>query len=336
MLSLMMVMTAQVCAQPPLQEPPDWSNGVPGPAAPHNGMECMHVGTGSIAPGDVDWIQVTLGFASARTVVDIDFTSMTGRSYLLVGVVGGSTRFGMSDSNRPEDNLCGLGATTNPPGSGSDSALDMGATSAGTILNVAVTGAFDSGFTGNHSQTFDYDVWVYVLREDFECAIDAECDDGIDCTMDRCDTLNGTCHNLPDHGYCDDEKYCNGQEACDVANGCQDGAPPCNEDVGCDEINDRCSGCYSDAECDDGVFCNGSETCVSGVCMAGETPACDDGVECTADFCDVDTDACSNVPQHNVCNDGNFCNGRERCHPQDGCQPGRRRCRHGSLPFGHQ
>lgn len=325
-LLVLLVAAPHAGAQESLLEPPDFSNALPGPVEAHNGVECMHVATGSIVPGDVDWVQVTLGFASARTVVDVDFAATSSRSYVLSGIVGGTTRFGMSDSNRPEDNLCGLGATSVPVGSGTDSALDMGATAAGTILNIAVSGASDSGFTGNHSQNFDYELWVYVLREDLECASDADCDDGVDCTMDRCDAVNGTCHNMTDDSLCNDGLFCNGVETCDAVDGCLSGTAPCSDDVGCDEVENRCAGCVADSECDDGVFCNGAERCVQGICRAGAAPTCDDGVECTADFCDVAADECSNVPRHNVCDDGVACNGRERCHPQEGCQPGPRKC----------
>ncbi len=331
--SALMLMAACVCAQPILVEPPDFSDTLPGPVVAHTGVTCLHVADGTITPGDVDWVQVTIGFASARTVVDVDFASPGGRSALLASVVGGATRFGLADSNKEADDLCGLGTGSDPIGSATDSVADVGPTTPGTIINIAVTGAGDSGFNGNHAELFDYELWVYVLREDAECMNDADCDDGVACTVDRCDALDGTCHNLPDDGFCDDGLFCTGSETCDPGDGCLSGTPPCPSILACDEANGRCVGCYVDADCVDTSFCNGSERCTDGVCQPGVVPACDDGVRCTVDFCDAEKDRCAHIPRNDLCNDHLFCNGRETCHPQDGCRPGKRRCRRGPSPW---
>lgn len=86
------------------------------------------------------------------------------------------------------------------------------------------------------------------------------------------------------------------------------------------------SGCTTNAECDDGVFCNGAETCVASACQAGTAVSCDDGVACTADSCNETTDACDNVPDDLVCDDGAFCNGAETCDAVLGCQGGADPC----------
>ncbi|MBW2422153.1 MAG: hypothetical protein JRH19_26715 [Deltaproteobacteria bacterium] len=52
-------------------------------------------------------------------------------------------------------------------------------------------------------------------------------DDGIDCTTDLCDPVDGVA-NVPNHDACSDGSVCNGSEICDLAQGCLEGAvlPP--------------------------------------------------------------------------------------------------------------
>ncbi len=83
-----------------------------------------------------------------------------------------------------------------------------------------------------------------VLEEDTvevewggECEVDGDCDDRVDCTVDRCEY--GTCSNAPDDSLCDDGLQCNGVEACDARDGCEAGSDfagcydedPCTMDV---------------------------------------------------------------------------------------------------------
>ncbi|MFN7702016.1 MAG: hypothetical protein ACK5U8_29260, partial [Deltaproteobacteria bacterium] len=64
------------------------------------------------------------------------------------------------------------------------------------------------------------------------------CEDGIDCTNDRCSEAARACESIPDSTRC-------AEGICDPASG------------GC--VVRRCA---TPAECDDGVFCNGAEECV--------------------------------------------------------------------------
>ncbi len=71
-------------------------------------------------------------------------------------------------------------------------------------------------------------------------------------------------------------------------------SPPFAIDPHC---GDFCVGrCFVDAECNDGRFCNGLESCAfsTGLCQSGMPPSCNDGNPCTADACNVGTDACVN------------------------------------------
>jgi hypothetical protein len=64
------------------------------------------------------------------------------------------------------------------------------------------------------------------------CVDDAQCDDGVACTYDSCDTALGRCLNVPDDSQCQDGLYCDGQEKCVPGHGCEPGAV-----VSCDNGN---------------------------------------------------------------------------------------------------
>lgn len=55
------------------------------------------------------------------------------------------------------------------------------------------------------------------------CVDDAQCDDRIPCTFDRCDEALSRCRNIPDDTRCDDAVYCNGRETCVLGRGCAPG-----------------------------------------------------------------------------------------------------------------
>jgi hypothetical protein len=157
---------------------------------------------------------------------------------------------------------------------------------------------------------------------DIRCNVNADCNDGVDCTTDAC--VDHVCVFTPDNGACpEDGVFCNGEEVCDPRAGCVHAGNPCDPFI-CDEQADSCDGggCTEDAQCDDGVFCNGVETCVDHVCQAGTPPTCDDGVVCTVDTCDAFTDHCTHTPDNTRCNNGQFCDGVETCDPVQDCQPG--------------
>lgn len=104
---------------------------------------------------------------------------------------------------------------------------------------------------------------------------------------------------------CDDGAFCNGVEHC-VRGFCEEGVPPCDDNVdctidGCDEATRTCRNDPDDSNCDDGVAC-------------------------TVDICDEAVQRCAHTPDDAVCDDGVFCNGGEICHPLDGCQPGPEPC----------
>ena len=116
-------------------------------------------------------------------------------------------------------------------------------------------------------------------------------------------------------------------EFCDPTGDCQAGTPPnCDDGVACtiddcDEVNDTCTNTPDDSVCDDGAFCNGAETCDAvSDCQVATPVDCDDGVGCTNDSCNEISDACDNLPDDSICDDGQFCNGAETCDAVLDCQ----------------
>lgn len=112
--------------------------------------------------------------------------------------------------------------------------------------------------------------------------VNSSCDDGFNCTNDRCDATRG-CVNEPDHSKCDDGDACT-TDYCEYGN-CVHEVMDCHDEIACTE-----------------------DYCSAGECQH-EIPlgACDDGIECTNDFCDLDIGRCVNAPQNSFCSDDVDC-----------------------------
>lgn len=108
----------------------------------------------------------------------------------------------------------------------------------------------------------------------------ASCDDGVSCTVDSCDGVNG-CSVIPEDSLCGDGFFCNGVETCDGGVGCLSGTPPCPGPDGdadcsesCSEGLENCTANDPDSSvCDDGNSCTSSDVCGGGSCMG--TPIVD-------------------------------------------------------------
>lgn len=138
-----------------------------------------------------------------------------------------------------------------------------------------------------------------------------DCDDGVDCTLDSCDSASDSCIHQPASAMCNNQIHCDGSEVCDPVAGCLPGAAPdCDDEVDCtidtcDEANDACRHEVDDSFCDDGVFCNGVERCGPVGC-AGGTPPCTASQVCdeAASSCITQSEGCHD---HADCEDGNDC-----------------------------
>ncbi|MFC1888895.1 FG-GAP-like repeat-containing protein, partial [Thermodesulfobacteriota bacterium] len=181
-----------------------------------------------------------------------------------------------------------------------------------------------------------------------------DCDDGNECTDDACNPDTGECEYTNNTAPCDDGNactdgdicaegacaggppldcdnglFCDGEETCDEALGCQAGtAPDCEDavsctDDACNEETDSCDNTPNDGLCDDSLWCNGAETCDEvNDCQAGPAPDCVDLVACTDDTCNEATDSCDNTPNDGFCDNGLFCDGAETCNETVGCEAG--------------
>ena len=124
--------------------------------------------------------------------------------------------------------------------------------------------------------------------------------------MDIC-ALGGYCTFEPDHDYCQDGIFCNGQEWCLAGTGCIDGAPQVvNDGVACtvDE-------CHEESE---------------QVVHVPDDGLCDDGNECTEDSCQPGGCEYETLADGSTCGDldGSHCEAGECvCHPTcDGVECG--------------
>jgi hypothetical protein len=140
------------------------------------------------------------------------------------------------------------------------------------------------------------------------CEDDGHCDDGVDCTEDRCDLELGRCRFTPDDSQCDDPTYCDGAQRCDVRAGCVAGEPvacsdnsTCTIDV-CVEATHSCRHDPRDADRDGdptrncgGQDCDDADPTVSSMA----TEICGNGRD---DDCNgaIDEADCS-VPEHDTC-----------------------------------
>jgi hypothetical protein len=96
-------------------------------------------------------------------------------------------------------------------------------------------------------------------------------DDGIDCTVDRCDATVGCVHQADD-SVCDDGIFCNGDESCGPE-GCEvvSACPPDSLECGhqeCDEDNDACVIIPDHSDCGPCSRCNDEGTCEPPDCGA--------------------------------------------------------------------
>ena len=119
------------------------------------------------------------------------------------------------------------------------------------------------------------------------CTGPEDCDDGVACTDDTCDTETGICEFTPNDTLCDNGAFCDGTETCDAELGCQSGTAPCTGPLQphCDEDADQCVECLISDHCDDSEPCNGAEACSGRTCIAGTITDCNTNL--WDDACDI-------------------------------------------------
>lgn len=128
------------------------------------------------------------------------------------------------------------------------------------------------------------------------CTQDSQCNDGINCTADKCDDRK--CKNTFVHYNCNDNNVCT-KDTCTNA-GCA----------------------YKVAfvtACDDGDACTTSDRCSNGICR-GTPKICNDNNPCTRDECDTNIGGCSYIPTPGtLCDDKSSCTINDTCNSAGGC-----------------
>ena len=186
---------------------------------------------------------------------------------------------------------------------------------------------------------------------DIDCTSNEDCDDGMACTSDYCDTTGGnnTCYYLVNDALCDGYNACTSPKACIPGVGCIDRDPPsCNDYIDCTadacdsetgsctheprsnlcNDNNTCTvdycdvlqGCstvaLSNVGCDDGNACSTGDQCRNGQCVPTGLATCSDQNACTADSCDPEEGCIQEKLTGTYCNDGDACTQMDTC--QDG------------------
>lgn len=142
------------------------------------------------------------------------------------------------------------------------------------------------------------------------CETDADCDDGVECTIDTC-LPHGVCNNAPDASFCDDGVFCNGREVCDRKQGCLP-APvreTCNDQDVCtiDRCNEELQRCEHfprdlDGDGDVDFFCGGGDCDDRDPLVSSLRPeVCGDHIDNDCDG-EIDEADCGGPP-HDTCSD---------------------------------
>ncbi len=105
-----------------------------------------------------------------------------------------------------------------------------------------------------------------------------DCNDGIACTGDSCNEGSDSCDNTPNDGLCDNGLFCDGDEVCNPAVGCEDGPDPCSGSQTCNESTDLCEGggaCSHSADFESGAggWSQGADSCSTGAFIVGTPDA---------------------------------------------------------------
>lgn len=163
--------------------------------------------------------------------------------------------------------VCGAGGFCQPgqPVSCNDNifcTVDSCAPATGACSHAANNSICSDGFTCNGAEICDPQL-------DCVPAPGVSCDDGIDCTTDRCQEPSGTCLHYPDDAFCGDGLLCNGIETCDAQLGCLQGPAHVCPDDGIACTTEVCSSqfniCISEPH-DDLCGCGQSCSVQSGGC----------------------------------------------------------------------
>jgi len=177
-------------------------------------------------------------------------------------------------------------------GSPMDAAVDMGGVDFGMPECMADADCDDGAYCNGPERCIE---GVCAAAES-----EVSCDDGVACTVDRCDEGSDSCTATPDDGMCTAEPG----GTCDAAMGCQ--YPVCTPS-NCVAGPCQTASCEGDL-CVRTNLCGSSEICCGGSCVPA---GCDDGNPCTDDSCGAT--GCVNTNNTDPCSDGNACTVGDQC-----------------------
>jgi hypothetical protein len=137
-----------------------------------------------------------------------------------------------------------------------------------------------------------------------ECETRADCNDGLECTLDRCS----------DEGLCE---WSVAPETCLIGSQCRTtgAASPQNSCLAClPAENPFGYSTRSDgSSCDDGNECTVFDVCAAGAC-GGDILECEDDNQCTTNACDPDSGCTFQpLPDGDSCDDSNACTDADEC-----------------------
>ncbi len=155
------------------------------------------------------------------------------------------------------------------------------------------------------------------------CAVNSDCDDGNECTVDVCNDIL-VCEYSPvtDGTSCDDGSFCTTGETCTGGSCGGGGVTDCSAlddtcNVGtCSESTDSCvkTPANEGGSCNDGQFCSVGDTCSAGTCTGAPRDCSVAGGPCLTTSCNEASDSCIGTPIANgtPCDIG-FCTEGETC-----------------------
>ena len=136
------------------------------------------------------------------------------------------------------------------------------------------------------------------------------CDDGLECTFDRCNGKGGCNSELQAGLWCLIAGTCYADGSANPANGCEACVTP---------VSAVTWSASDGTPCDDGLECTAADECANGGC-AGTKEACDDDNPCTTNGC-KEGQGCIHAAVQGPCEDGDLCTLGDTCTNQV-CIPG--------------
>ncbi|MBN2127503.1 MAG: hypothetical protein JW703_03885 [Candidatus Diapherotrites archaeon] len=142
------------------------------------------------------------------------------------------------------------------------------------------------------------------------CSINSDCDDSIECTIDKCNSDTNKCSYTSNNSKCNDGIACT-VDSCDVLNGCvyslNDFA--CDDGIDCTANKCTLTGCVYDSnssKCNDGIACTIDSCNIQAGCIHTLSDVkCDDKIDCTANKCTLT--GCVFTPRNELCTNTDLC-----------------------------